>query len=311
MIQIPYVAPMDDVRYGSVEQLSPLVQRVLAENPGKYTYRGTGTYIVGTIDVVVIDPGPRIESHQVALTRAIYGRNVVGIVVTHCHADHSPLSSWLKQHTGALTYAYGSHGVTPDLEEVTENEASNNEDKVDRDFVPDVFVCDGDMIIGTAEFSMYAVHTPGHTSNHLCVDLPEEQTLFTGDHVMGWSTTVIAPPDGDMAAYMTSLHKVANRSDQIWRPTHGNPIEDTDKYVEALITHRTDRENQIIGCLTGQSQTIDAIVKVLYADVREELHAPAGRSVLAHLIKLFAEGRVNTTTAESPRRDSVFVLAAP
>ena len=185
MAAIPFVPRIDDAPYATSQQLSPLVRRVIAENPSKFTYRGTGTYIIGTHDVVVVDPGPRLDSHRDALQRALEGLNVVGIVVTHCHADHSPLAQWLKQSTGAPTYALGPHAdVVFDADEEEDDdddfdEADSQSDEpretIDTDFQPDITVADGEVFLTTGEFSLLAVATPGHTSNHLCVALPEDE----------------------------------------------------------------------------------------------------------------------------------------
>ena len=306
MTSIPFVPRIDDAAHGVCEQMSPLVQRIICANPGKFTYMGTGTYIVGGRQCVVIDPGPRMDSHRDAIAAAVAGREVVGIVVTHCHGDHSPLSAWLKEETGAPTYAIGPHRVFPGWVEEDDRDPSEEEpdeapeqseeekEGLDVDFRPDITVTDGETFLRTGEFSMTAVHTPGHTSNHLCVALPEESTLFTGDHVMGWSTTVVSPPDGDMAAYFDSLRKVAGRRDALLRPTHGGPVTDPAPFLSALLEHRVERENQVLAQLHSGARTIPAMVKVMYADVHKRLHRPARRSVWAHMIKLHAEGRVRT-----------------
>ena len=313
MAVIPFVPRIDDAPYGVAESMSPLVQRVICRNPGKFSYHGTGTYIVGGDTCVVIDPGPRVDSHRDALAAVLNGRTVAGIVITHCHGDHSPLSAWLKSETDAPTYAIGPHrvfeGWTEDddhdpSEEVDDPQAEESEEEkegLDTDFVPDVRVDDGETFLRTKEFTLRAVHTPGHTSNHLCVELPEESTLFSGDHVMGWSTTIVAPPDGDMAAYFDSMHKVIGRSDAVLRPTHGGPITDPQPYLHALLAHRVERENQVIEQLRAGTTTIPAMVKVLYANVDKKLHRPARRSIWSHVLKLHAEGRVRVTDGGEPR----------
>lgn len=306
MAGIPFVEPLDNVVYGVVDQLSPLVGRVVAENPSKFTYKGTGTYIIGRDDVVVIDPGPNLDSHRSALQRVLDGRRVRGIIVSHCHADHVPLSHWLAELTGAQTYGFGQHprpertdafdddpDDDPD-EDVTSKDASETEERehTDFDFVPDVPVSDGDVILSVDEWSLVGVHTPGHTSNHLCVHLDAENALFTGDHIMGWSTTVVSPPDGDMADYMASVRKLIARSDAILYPTHGNPVRDPAPFLAAYLDHRLTREQQVVDFLRRGPSTIRDMVEVLYADVRRELHRPARRSVLSHLLKLHAENVV-------------------
>ena len=315
---IPFVPRIDDVPRGQVQQMTPLIQRVIANNPSKFTYHGTGTYIVGGEQCVVIDPGPRMESHREALERALDGRTVVGIVVTHCHGDHSPLAAWLHDVTGAPRYAIGPHRVIegweeeddhfPDEEETEESSSAASSDEseeeketLDLDFVPDIAVRDGDEIVRTREFSMIAVATPGHTSNHMCVAMPEEATLFTGDHVMGWSTTVVSPPDGDMRAYIESMHKVIGRRDGILWPTHGGAVTDPQPFLAAYLEHRLERERQIVSQIAGGNTTIPGIVRVLYAQVDKKLHRPARRSVWSHLRKLVDDGVVATVDGGAPR----------
>jgi glyoxylase-like metal-dependent hydrolase (beta-lactamase superfamily II) len=298
---------LDEVRYGTVEEVGPGIRRVVAENPSKFTYRGTGTYIVGRGAAAVIDPGPTLTSHRDALAAALAGERVVAIAVTHCHSDHSPLAAWLASETGAPTVAFGPHLTPPepDLDDddlVADDgeiaEGVKVEETIDRAFVPDVAVRDGDVAAtggtGADRWTLRAVHTPGHTANHTCFAYEEESVLFSGDHVMGWSTTVISPPDGDMTAYFESLRKVGGRGDARFWPTHGPAIEQPGAYVGALIEHRLQRERQVLDAVRGGLGQIDGIVASLYADVDEKLHKAAGRSVLAHLRKLVADGAVVT-----------------
>lgn len=306
----PEFFTLDDVTYGAVEQVSPLIRRVIAENPSKFTYRGTGTYIVGHGDVVVIDPGPDLESHRTALATALAGERVRAILVTHCHADHSPLAAWLRDEQGAPTLAFGPHPrPDPELEprpEPGDSEAVVIEESTDYDFVPDEALADGDVAASTRTVTMRAVHTPGHTSNHMCWTLDEEQTLFTGDHVMGWSTTVVSPPDGSMAAYIDSLRRVAGRDDATLWPTHGPPRHDARRYVDALVDHRLERERAVLDAVRSGLTTAPEIVALLYADVRDELHKPAARSVWAHLCKLADEGYVAVDGAGPTTLDAVY-----
>jgi len=307
-VAIPFVPRIDDTPRGTVQRVHPLVERVIAENPSKFTYHGTGTYIVGTRDVVVIDPGPVIDAHRDAIAGALRGRTVVAIAVTHCHSDHSPLAAWLHGHTGAPRVAIGPHRV---IEGWTEDDDFDPDEEVDDDaateakpddaeeretidlaFAPDVAVRDGDVVARTAEFTMRAVATPGHTSNHMCLAVDEDAMLFSGDHVMGWSTTVVAPPDGDMADYIASLHKVRGRGDRVLWPTHGGPVTDPGPFLDAYLAHRLERERRILEQVRLGNDTIPGIVKVLYADVDRRLHRPARRSVWSHLRKLHAEGAV-------------------
>ncbi len=302
--------------YGVSQPVVPLVRRVIAENPSKFTYFGTGTYIVGGDvegrgDVVVIDPGPRLDAHRDALATALEGCSVRAILVTHCHADHSPLASWLAAETGAPTIAFGPHGdetwdIGDDPEDDDPAAEPVVEESTDRDFTPDVTAATGDVVASADGWVMTALHTPGHTSNHTCFALDDgmTRTLFTGDHVMGWSTTVVSPPDGDMAAYLESLRMVAGRHDDVAVPTHGPPIPNPSAFVDGLIEHRLRREAQVLDAVRGGLDMIPAMVEVLYADVRKELHKPARRSVLAHLVKLVADGSVTVEGDSLPRLDS-------
>ena len=302
--------------YGVSQPVVPLVRRVIAENPSKFTYFGTGTYIVGGDvegrgDVVVIDPGPRLDAHRDALATALEGCSVRAILVTHCHADHSPLASWLAAETGAPTIAFGPHGdETWDIGDDPEDDEPAAEpvveESTDRDFTPDVTAATGDVVASADGWVMTALHTPGHTSNHTCFALDDgmTRTLFTGDHVMGWSTTVVSPPDGDMAAYLESLRMVAGRHDDVAVPTHGPPIPNPSAFVDGLIEHRLRREAQVLDAVRGGLDMIPAMVEVLYADVRKELHKPARRSVLAHLVKLVADGSVTVEGDSLPRLDT-------
>ncbi|HEY2444735.1 MAG TPA: MBL fold metallo-hydrolase [Rhizomicrobium sp.] len=274
-----------DAPYSECLQVGPLIQRVLAPNPGPFTFRGTGVYIVGARDVAVIDPGPDIPAHVEALKRALSGRRVSHILLTHAHNDHSPAAAPLKEWCGAKTYAFGPHGSN------VEDKGIKIEEGGDRAFMPDIRVRDGDTLEGD-DFSIECVFTPGHTSNHMCYALERESALFTGDHVMGWSTTVVAPPDGDMAAYRASLEKLLCRDDRVLWPTHGGPIRDPKPFLHAYLDHRAEREAQILACLRDGVRLIPDIVARLYADVDKRLHPAAARSVLAHLIQMESDGRV-------------------
>ena len=273
--------------YGVAEQISPLIRRVVARNPGPFTFFGTGTYIIGHDQVAVIDPGPDLPEHIEALLAATAAETITHILVTHTHPDHSPASAAIKSASGAATYGFGRHGSGP--------HGSGNEpggDGADRDFVPDVRLGDGDTVEGRG-WSFEAVHTPGHTSNHLCFALAQEKVLFSGDHVMGWSTTVISPPDGNMADYMASLEKLLDRDDRLYWPTHGPAITDPKPYVRSFIAHRRDREREIMSCLDRGIDNIDEMVKVVYAGIAETLHGAAARSLEAHLIFMVDTGRVS------------------
>jgi glyoxylase-like metal-dependent hydrolase (beta-lactamase superfamily II) len=280
-----------DFEYVRADRLSPLIRRVVARNPSPFTFKGTGTYIIGQGKVAVIDPGPDLADHVAAQLQAVAGETVTHILVTHTHLDHSPAAAALKRATGAKTYAFGPHGSR----RAAEGFGGVTEEGGDRDFVPDVELREGDVAEGPG-WRLEAVETPGHTSNHLCFALPEERTLFTGDHVMGWSTSVIAPPDGDMAAYMRSLDKLLKRDDALYWPTHGPSITAPKPHVEAFIAHRHERSDAILKALAAGDETIPAIVARVYAGLDPRLTAAAGRSVLAHLIEL-----VETEKVESDR----------
>lgn len=315
MAEIPFVEPLNGVRYGAVEQVSPLIRRIIANNPSKYSYRGTGTYIVGHGDVAIIDPGPALDEHRDALTAALQGERVRAILITHCHSDHSPLAAWLRESTGAPTIAFGPHGVVAldDDDETDDDETESEPDikmkeSIDVAFVPDVCAVDGSIVASARDWTMRAVFTPGHTSNHMCFALDEEGALFTGDHVMGWSTTVVSPPDGDMRAYMNSLRKVIDRNDRILWPTHGNPVTDPQPFLAAYLAHRLEREAQVLAQVRNDVRTIGEIVKVLYSNVHKGLHKPAGRSVLSHLVKLVADGVVAVDGGGAPSLKSTFVV---
>ena len=281
---IPFIREFD-TPYEREVRLTPLISRLVAHNPGPFTFKGTGVYIVGRRDVAVIDPGPDDPAHVEALKRALSDRRVTHILVTHTHSDHSPAAKPLKEWSGAKTYGFGPHGSGKAEEGVKVEEGG------DRDFVPDIRVRDGD-IIGGNGFTFECVYTPGHTSNHMCFALKEENALFTGDHVMGWSTTVVTPPDGDMAQYMASLRKLIARNDATLYPTHGAPVTDPKPFLKAYLDHRLEREAQILACLRDGVSTIPEMVARMYADVDKRLHPAAARSVLAHLIQLQQEGRI-------------------
>ena len=285
--------------YGVVQSVSPLVRRIVAKNPSKFTYHGTGTYIVGDpagSELAVIDPGPRDDAHLAALLDAIGNKNVSHILVTHTHPDHSPAAASLSEITSAPTYGFGKHplAATKTFDDLDETEQDDLEGKGDTDFVPDVEIGNGDVIVGEG-FTFEALHTPGHISNHLCFSLEEESTLFTGDHVMGWSTTVIPAPDGNLSHYLSNLRRLLERSETTYRPTHGPAIENPLPFVNSLIEHREERTNQIITAINKGPKTVKELVNDMYSDVDESLHKAAGSSVYAHLLDL---ARIGVISAE-------------
>jgi glyoxylase-like metal-dependent hydrolase (beta-lactamase superfamily II) len=310
---------------GVVDVLGPDLRRVLAPNPGPFTFHGTGTYLVGSGDVAVIDPGPADEQHLAAIESvlAVAGEHVSHVVVTHTHADHSPGARLLADRTGATIV-----GCAPHPEEGTDDEngwddpiesaspdathdgsgtahesGSNSEQKesVDREYRPDWEMHDGDVVEGSS-WRLEAVHTPGHISNHLCFAWLDRSILFSGDHVMRWSTSVISPPTGDLRAYLASIHRVYSRPEQVYWPTHGPAVTDPSEYLPALLAHRAERTRQIIDVLRSSPATVPNIVEQCYPGLDSRLVKAAGRSVLAHLYALREDGRVSSVSGgERPR----------
>ena len=271
-----------DAPYATAEQLEPGIARVLAHNPSAFTYTGTQTYLVGTSDVAVIDPGPDLPEHVAALKAAIGGRPVAAIMCTHTHRDHSPAARPLTEATGAPII-----GCAPLALETVGPRADA---AFDGDYAPDRVLEDGEAVeVGGRPIT--AVATPGHTSNHLCFAF--EGALFTGDHVMGWSTTVVVPPDGDMAAYMASLEQLRQRDDRIYYPAHGPPITNPQQYVRSLIGHRMQRERQVLKLVSERARPIPEIVANAYPGLDPRLVTAAGGSVLAHLLDLERRGLVH------------------
>jgi glyoxylase-like metal-dependent hydrolase (beta-lactamase superfamily II) len=282
---IPFVREIDPA-YGRAVGVSPLIRRVTAENPGPVTYLGTGTYIVGPhhrgAEVAVIDAGPDLPAHLDALLAATAGQRVTAILTTHTHSDHSPLSHPLAERVGR-----------PPVYGVPDPMTGSSEAAADTAFRPDIVVADGQRVSGEG-WTLEAVATPGHASNHVCYALLEENTLFSGDHVMGWSTTVVSPPDGDMGDYYASLSKVEARDFAVLIPTHGPPITEVRPFLAAYQAHRLDRERQILEQIGKGRATILEMVPEMYAAVDPRLHPAASRSVLAHLIHLTRSGIVAT-----------------
>lgn len=271
-----------DMPTGTLLQISPRIGRVLAPNPSHFTYTGTQTYLVGTADLAVIDPGPQDEDHLAALVAAIGDRPVRAILCTHTHRDHSPAARPLSLRTGAPVI-----GCAP---LTLEDDGPRADAAFDPSYDPDRILADGEQVAGV-DWTLEAVTTPGHTSNHLCFALLQENALFTGDHVMGWSTSVISPPDGDMADYMRSMQRLLDRDDAVYYPAHGAPVPNPRRLVRGMMGHRKQREGQIIRFLerNGVSE-IPAMVAEMYKGVDPRLHPAAGRSVLAHLIDLDGRG---------------------
>ncbi|HEX9807180.1 MAG TPA: MBL fold metallo-hydrolase [Alteraurantiacibacter sp.] len=266
------------------EQLQPLVRRVLAANPSPFTYTGTQTYLVGTQEALaVIDPGPDLPEHLDALSAAIGDAKVAAIMCTHTHRDHSPASRPLAAMTNAPIVGCAPLAIASDMPRA--------DAPFDAAYAPDRVLADGDTVSGPG-WRLTTVATPGHTSNHLCFALEGTGALFTGDHVMGWSTTVVAPPDGDMADYMQSLDKLRSREDTVYYPAHGPAVDNPRKLVRGMIGHRRQREGQILRLLERGPAEIEAMVPHMYKGVDERLWPAAGLSVLAHLIDLERRGMV-------------------
>jgi glyoxylase-like metal-dependent hydrolase (beta-lactamase superfamily II) len=282
-VTIPFVRDFD-FQYGEPSQVSPLITRVIANNPGPFTFTGTGVYIIGSRDgaVAVIDPGPDDAIHFEALKAALAGRTVSHVLVTHAHMDHSPLAHPLARWAGCEVWA---SGVAPiETESEVRLEAGD-----DNQFRPDQALEHGHVIHGDG-WTIEALNTAGHTSSHMCYALNEENALFSGDHIMGWSTTVISPPDGNMQAYLDNLEMIAAKDfTTIW-PTHGPPITDPKPFIAAYCAHRLDREAQIVAQVAAGKSTIKAMVPVIYAAVDSRLWPAACHSMLAHAIRLVAIG---------------------
>ena len=270
---------------GNAEQLEPLVRRVLAPNASPFTYTGTQTYLVGSDEgLAVIDPGPADDEHLAALQKAIGEARVSAIMCTHTHRDHSPAAAPLAAITGAPVVGCAPLHIHSDAPRV--------DAPFDQSYTPGRVMEHGEAMTGPG-WTLTAVATPGHTSNHLCFALEQSGAVFTGDHVMGWSTSVVVPPDGDMADYMASLHHLYEREqDRIYYPAHGPAVEKPRQLVRGMIGHRRQRERQIMRLLREEARSIPALVPVMYKGVDEKLWPAAGQSVLAHLLDLERRGEV-------------------
>jgi glyoxylase-like metal-dependent hydrolase (beta-lactamase superfamily II) len=277
-----------------VTALTPLVRRLIAPNASPFTFNGTCTYILGQGEVAVVDPGPNDEAHLAAILAAVEGETVRDILITHTHRDHSLLAGALKAATGARIV--GCAPFAPTGDGTGGLDASH-----DRTYAPDVILSDGERFEGRG-FTLEAIATPGHCANHLCFALLEEEALLSGDHVMAWSTSVVAPPDGSMGAYMTSLEKMRGRPERIYWPGHGGPVTEPQRYVRALAHHRRQREASILTALGEGLATIPELVRKVYAGLDPNLARAAGLSTLAHLEDLSARGLVFAEPAEGETR---------
>jgi glyoxylase-like metal-dependent hydrolase (beta-lactamase superfamily II) len=309
---------------GRVDQIGPLVRRVLAPNPSAFTFLGTGTYIVGSGTVAVIDPGPANAAHIDALVEALRGETVSHIVCTHTHSDHSPGSRLLQAAVGGRIVGCAPHpagdvvafaaertiaaeGAVAAEGEAPDAAAMHSEDHFDAEHVPQDELFDSDVIDGPG-WTLEAVHTPGHIANHLCFALREQSILFSGDHVMAWSTSVVSPPTGDLNDYLRSLDKVRLRAEQLYWPTHGPAVKDPKTFVGQLYAHREHRTAQILSALATGPQTISQLVTQMYIGLDEKLIPAAGRSVLAHVVALRQSSKV-TSSNDLDNKETVHSLS--
>ncbi|HEX5506929.1 MAG TPA: MBL fold metallo-hydrolase [Pseudolabrys sp.] len=307
----PRAAMSDDIPFDKALDLAPDtadepvpgVRRVMANNPGPFTFKGTMSYIVGRGKVAIIDPGPNDERHLTALLDAVRGETVTHIFVTHTHQDHSPGVPRIKAATGATVYAEGPHRAARPLHIGEHNPLDAS---ADRDFRPDVALADGAVVQGDG-WSIEAVATPGHTANHMAFAWRGKDILFAGDHVMGWATSIVAPPDGAMSDYMASLNKLARRKESLYFPGHGPQINDAPRFVNYYILHRKAREDSILHRLGKGATDIPTIVRAIYIGIDPRLVGAAGLSVLAHMEDLVARGLVVTEGA--PSIDGIYRLA--
>ncbi|MGO6725635.1 MBL fold metallo-hydrolase [Rhizobium ruizarguesonis] len=274
--------------YGQAVPVVSGVERVTVNNPGPFTFFGTNSYIVGASSVAVIDPGPEDEAHYQALMAALGGRAVTHIVVSHTHRDHSPLARRLQAATGAVTAGQGPHRPARPLRAGEINPFSESSDL---SFVPDIALSDGQTLSGDG-WALSAVLTPGHTANHAAFALEGRDILFSGDHVMAWSTSIVAPPDGSMADYMTSLERLIEREDRLLLPGHGGPVTEPSTFLRALKAHRLKREQAVLARVQAGDQRIAEMVKVIYRDTDPKLHGAAALSVLAHIEDLLERGEI-------------------
>ena len=290
---------------GVVDEVVPGVRRILCNNPSPFTFTGTVSYIVGKGKVALIDPGPADEAHAQALLDAVRGETVTHILLTHTHRDHSPGTARIKAATGATVYAEGPHRAS---RSAYASETRTTESGGDWDFRPDVTLKDGDIVAGDG-WRLEAVATPGHTANHMAFAWPEQKLMFIGDHVMGWSTSIVAPPDGSMVDYMASLEKLTRREEQLYFSGHGPEIPDAVRFVQFLIRHRKAREESILYRLAKGEADIPTIVRASYIGIDPRLVGAAGYSVLAHLEDLVARNVV--ATDGDPAIDGTYRLVAP
>jgi hydroxyacylglutathione hydrolase len=291
-----------DLTPESVDEVVPGVRRVMCDNPGPFTFKGTLSYIIGRGKVAIVDPGPDDPRHIGALLDAVRNETVTHIFVTHTHRDHSPAVPAIKKATGATVYAEGPHRAARPLHI---GELNPLDSSGDRNFRPDVALKDGEVVAGDG-WAIEAVATPGHTANHMAYALKDNSVLFAGDHVMGWSTSIVAPPDGAMSDYMASLHKLTGRSEQTYLPGHGPAIPNAGRFVNYYILHRKAREDSILHRLAKGATDIPTIVRAIYIGIDPRLTGAAGLSVLAHMEDLVTRGLVESDG--QPAIDGIYRL---
>ncbi len=292
-----------DLASDTVAEMMPGVRLLMANNPGPFTFKGTMSYLVGRGDVAIVDPGPDDPAHIAALLNAVRNETVTAIFVTHTHRDHSPAVPAIKAATGATVYAEGPHRPARLLHV---GEFNPLDASADHDFRPDVTVEDGD-VVSSGGWTIESVSTPGHTANHMAFALKESNVLFSGDHVMGWATPIVAPPDGAMSDYLVSLAKLTRRSETIYFPGHGPAITDAPRFLQHYIEHRKAREASILHRLNKSAADIATIVRAVYIGLDPRLVGAAALSVLAHLEDLVARGLVETDGVASI--DGIYRLA--
>jgi glyoxylase-like metal-dependent hydrolase (beta-lactamase superfamily II) len=286
------------------KEVAPRVRAMVANNPGPFTFKGTVSYIIGRGKVAILDPGPDDDAHTAALLDAVRGETVTHIFVTHTHRDHSPGVPKVKAATGATVYAQGPHSLARPLHI---GETRRLDASADMDFRPDIALADGEVVSGDG-WTLEALTTPGHTANHMAFAFKESDLIFSGDHVMAWSTTIVAPPDGSMSDYMASLHKLGRRTEPLYLPGHGSAVHEAPRFVQHLVRHRQGREASILHRLGKGAADIPTLVKSLYIGLDARLVGAAALSVLAHLENLVARGIVATDGA--PSIDGTYRLAA-
>ena len=281
-------------KIGAAEQLQDDLVVITANNASPMTFTGTRSYILGTDNLIVIDPGPENNQHFKSIMDYVGKRKVTDIIITHSHVDHSPLSRRLKNETGASIIGFGSadEARTSFMKKLSSSLDLGGEEGIDQDLTLDEKVIDK-QILKKNDYTIEVIHTPGHLSNHICLSIKEKKALFSGDHVMGWATTLISPPDGDLGSFMKSLEKLSKRDEQIYYPGHGKPVKDPKQMVLAQIAHRRDREMQILSSITKISRTPAEIVEEVYIGLNPMLKPAAVRNVLAHLIDLYEREKVS------------------